>query len=198
MGKERTAEWYDMAKDDEMYICGPEETSYYPMWKWILGHLSMKHDDYGIIELGCGTGQFADLALRLGYNYEVGYDFAKELVRIARGRIPGHSDHFMVKDIFEVIGELPRNNPIICTEVLEHITRAPEIVESMWDKRTFIFSVPSYDAKGHVKTYPKLRDVEDLCNDHIVIEEIKRFEQRRMKRRRWIWCIIASGGMYYI
>lgn len=157
MTKEQPPEFYNAmyrtGGSGGEYLNPPEECIYYPAWKHVMSFLYKKTDR--ILELGCGPGQLAYLLMKNGYDYRMGVDFSDEAIKMARARNFGKRDKFWLGDILHpsFYNDPVRFNTIICCEVLEHIKEDLKLLELIPKGTRFIFSVPNYNSKSHVRYF---------------------------------------------
>ena len=113
MSIERDPIYYNkIYRESSEYKLHYKESVYYQMWKIII---LLIPDKTPIIELGCGTGQFAQICIDAGKNYSHGYDFSLEAIMIAKEK---GLNVCKLGDIMKIkIG----NCIIVCLETLEHI-----------------------------------------------------------------------------
>ena len=145
--------YYDeIFKDSPIYNCGFEKSPYYNLWFEIIGMLQDKRDLL-IYDVGCGTGQF--LAMLEHYNYYnlIGFDFSMEAVMKAIDNTQYASvgygnihDKIVISDI------------VICCEVLEHIEKDCEVLQS-WNCKQVILTVPDFDDPAHLRYFEDVDDV---------------------------------------
>ena len=160
--------WYNeaYAKSTE-YRKEPEDSIYIEVWNKAISLIKNER----ILDFGCGPGQFAKLLLKNGKRFVKGYDFSNEAIILAQRANPQHKRLFVVKDLLK-IEKVPAYDLVICFEVLEHITQDLEVIKKVGSGKRFIFSVPNYDYKSHVRKfetedeiiqrYSKLLDVEQI------------------------------------
>ena len=169
---------------DNMFIKGgysgvydlPSNRSwYYPLYKKVLGEIQ-KTECKTILEVGCGTGGFADLACKKKYSY-TGFDFSEVAVKKARLRT-GFPELFFIGDALDKSSYRVAHDMIVCTEVLEHIEKDLELI-SLWKKGVhLICSVPNYDAASqHVRFFSTSDQVFDRYNQIIEIEKIEKLKK---------------------
>src|SRR3989304_2872934 len=95
---EQQVKWYDDAyKVSLEYQKEPEDSRYYPIWNKALSLIN----DERIIDLGCGSGQFAKLLLNHGKDFICGIDFSREAISMAQELNPGYKQKFIVGDILK-------------------------------------------------------------------------------------------------
>ncbi len=153
---EKDSKYYDDAYSERTeYSCHYNESYYLFVWKHVV-ELLKQYTFPRIIELGCGTGQFAHYLRDNGYINYTGYDFSKKAIGIAKEM---SSQRFEYRDI---------RNPIyydcdivICLEVLEHVNKDVDIIKSIPKNTDIIFSLPKFDDEAHVRFF---RDKEEIIN----------------------------------
>lgn len=169
MGKEQNSEYYDHAfKGNAQYLCDPDKSKYYDMWNIALSWL--KKSEW-LVELGSGTGQFAELALSRGYEYLYGVDFSKEAVKIANERI-GKRIFYEKNIVYENPFVDSIHETVICFETLEHIEDDIAVVKKVQSGKRFIFSVPNFDDPGHVRTFRNEKEVLVRYGDLLNLKQV--------------------------
>ena len=167
---EQPATYYDLAyKTRPEYTCHYSESYYYPMWEKVIDMLkTMKELD--ILELGCGTGQFAHmLEDRLTKKYR-GIDFSKEAISIAFKKC---KQRFWIEDFKRIDKkDFAEYTCIMALEVLEHINNDIQIIDKIKTGTHFIFSVPSFDDPAHVRYFRNENEVRNRYEDKIDIQRI--------------------------
>lgn len=131
-----------------------------------------------IVELGCGTGQLAEILLFEGYNYIRGVDFSKVGIDISTkrcnlidfnkaglrlGRKATNAicnGMFQVADLYkyEIKDEY---NTIISLEVLEHIEKDILVINKINQNKRVIFSLPMFANEAHVRFFVSEQTVID-------------------------------------
>lgn len=152
------------------YFDDPENVLLYPVWKKILDNISK---DEKILDVGCGPGQFAQLAIKENKNYILGIDFSKEAIKMAKKRNPNYQNRFIlgnaVKD--KTLYDIDYDVAILC-EVLEHVNEDLKIIDNIRKNKRLIISLPSYNAKGHVRYFDNEKSIIDRYKNLIVIDSI--------------------------
>ena len=152
---QKNQSWYNeaYAKSTE-YRKEPEDSIYINVWNTAIELINNER----VVDLGCGSGQFAKLLLKKEKRFVYGVDYSTEAISIAKGLNPEHSEKFVVKDLLKDY-KLPAHDLIICCEVLEHITEDLSVVRKIQSGKRFIFSVPNYDYKSHVRKFETGREI---------------------------------------
>jgi 2-polyprenyl-3-methyl-5-hydroxy-6-metoxy-1,4-benzoquinol methylase len=168
---ENIATYDNMFKDGGyagVYDLPSNKSWYYPLYKKIISEIK-KTNGKKILEVGCGTGAFAELILKYGYTYK-GFDFSEVAVKKAALRT-GIKEIFYQGDALAESSYNPNYDMVVCTEVLEHIEDDLGAI-SLWKKGAYIFcSVPNYDAPGqHVRFF---QNTDQVLNRYSPVIDIK-------------------------
>lgn len=162
MGTARDARWYDQAfLGSAAQQADPRDAGWYPLWSAVLDEIPR---DCCVLDLGCGSGQLASMWSEReprGGLY-VGLDFSCERIRKARERAP--TAMFLIADIYSwssAYVDFPTPDIVVMTEVLEHLERDVEVIESLPSGSLLILSVPTTDSASHVRHFPDIRDAVD-------------------------------------
>lgn len=149
---EQPAEWYDAVfSESEHYDVHYTRSAYYFMWSIIVDRLRQASVTC-VLEIGCGTGQFAEFLFDEGIGSYVGLDFSEVAVAKARRRVPSYT--FIVGDarISDVYSQR-RYDAIVCTEVLEHITEDLSVVSRFPTGCRCLCTVPNFPYLSHVRHF---------------------------------------------
>ncbi len=157
-GSEAPASWYDegYAKGLGHHTCHYTESQYYFVWSVIADRL---RGASGVLEIGCGAGQLAELLADQGLERYVGFDFSAEAIKLARARCPQLD--FRVEDARRTgLLDDASYDTIVCTEVLEHIEDDLQVVESIPSGRRVLATVPNFDSLSHVRFFENAEEAE--------------------------------------
>jgi 2-polyprenyl-3-methyl-5-hydroxy-6-metoxy-1,4-benzoquinol methylase len=157
-GKERDATWYDnMFAGSEEYHRPYYSSIYYHLWTVIADRIR-RSSTTGVLEIGCGPGQFASLLWEVGIKQYVGLDFSPKAVEMARQTVPGFV--FTVGDArVSTVYETATYDILVCTEVLEHISDDLLIVSRFKPGCRCIGTVPSFPHASHVRFFSSCDEV---------------------------------------
>lgn len=109
-----------------------------------------------ICELGCGSGQFANMLFDKGFINYTGVDYSKKGIEIAQSNNEKYKDRFICADVFGFLKEQKKPSDLyVVFEVLEHISRDIELVKSLPKNSWILFSVPNFMSFDHLRTYEK-------------------------------------------
>ena len=165
---EQSVKWYDEAyKVSPEYRKEPEDSRYYPIWDKAL---SLIKDEW-VIDIGCGSGQFAKLLLNNGKCFLFGIDFSGEAILIAQKLNPEYKQKFIVGDLLDGFRRSPYDL-VTCFEVLEHIVKDLDVIKKIESGKRFIFSIPNYDYHSHVRKFNSEDEIFKRYSDLIDIKGI--------------------------
>jgi SAM-dependent methyltransferase len=153
-------------KGSEKYGCHYSESVYFPIWQEAIRHMEGR-----VLELGCGTGQFAEM---IGERKDVRYlgvDYSKEAIAQAKFRNPGMN--FLCEDVFKVY--VPIVDVIVMLELLEHIKEDIKLINKFQRGKKLIFSIPDFPAENHYRCFKNTREIKDYYR-RILFNEIKEFK----------------------
>jgi 2-polyprenyl-3-methyl-5-hydroxy-6-metoxy-1,4-benzoquinol methylase len=154
----RTGAWYDAfyrkakLNPKHQYRLDPAKCIYAEMWTRALEWIG---DAERILDIGCGPGQFAQMAIRAGKTYYSGVDFSREAVVWARERNPSHARAFDVCDLGKPVATAGAYDVAVLFEVLEHIDDDLGLLAKLRRGAHVILSVPNYGFTSHVRHFPK-------------------------------------------
>jgi 2-polyprenyl-3-methyl-5-hydroxy-6-metoxy-1,4-benzoquinol methylase len=185
MGTEQIAEYYDKAfSEDKKYQGNYRDLPHFPVFQIALSHMKEYHCPF-VLELGCGTGQFAKYLWDNGVREYMGVDFSEVAVELARKMSP---QVFSVGDLMTY--SFPSEfNCFVMMEVLEHIEKDLEIIEKIKQDANIIFSVPNFNDPAHVRFFSSKSEVEERYKRLVRIQEI-------LKYRNWYVVKGVRNGTY--
>jgi len=167
---EQQVKWYDEAyKVSLEYKKEPEDSRYYPVWDKAL---SLIQDEW-VIDIGCGSGQFAKMLLNNDKCFLLGIDFSSEAISIAQRLNPKYKQNFVVGDLLNGFQRSPYDL-VTCFEVLEHIDKDLDVIKKIESGKRFIFSVPNYDYQSHVRKFDSETEIIKRYSDLVDIKHIYR------------------------
>lgn len=146
------ASWYNAALPGSRAMSPLEESSSLPLYE---AAADLIDTSLPVVDLGCGTGRFAELLRRRGVQTYAGLDFAADAIDEARRycRAPGFSFH--VADL--------RTAPLmfisatyVLLEVLEHLDDDRGLLARLRRGAPIVISVPDFWSASHVRVFPQV------------------------------------------
>ena len=151
---EKDSKYYDDAYSVRPeYSCNYNESYYIFVWRAVVAILEQYYKPK-ILELGCGTGQFAHFLEDNGFIDYLGCDFSKKGIEIATNM---SNQKFFVCDIKGI--EKYNCEVVVCLEVLEHIEKEIELIKSIPKNTDIIFTVPTFGDPAHLRFFKNKEDV---------------------------------------
>lgn len=182
--QERGAGWYDrvFSQPGTIYHVHYTKSPYYFIWTVIADRIPRSAS---ILEIGCGTGQFASFLSDRGISGYVGFDFSEQAVASARQRCPGLE--FYVADARNTeLLDRTEYKLVVCTEVLEHIEADLSVVHRIRAGTRCLLTVPSFDYPSHVRYFSSISEVSDRYGSFFKEYEVDEFLKD------------ASGDRYFL
>ena len=147
---ERDAQYYDAYFEaNPAYHLPYRDSHYFPLWVQVEFQLR-PYKAKRILELGCGTGQFAQYLHDLDYPHYRGTDFSPEAVERARANSPYT---FEVADATAPETYAEPFDVALSLEMLEHIEGDLVVMDRIPEGTLCVFSVPNFDHPGHVRWF---------------------------------------------
>lgn len=161
-GAAMPSSYYDRVyRNKDAYKVDYPSSRYYFIWSIVADRLA-RENGHGILDLGCGPGQFAQLLRDRGIDEYVGVDFSEASIDIARRLAPFYEfKHADLTDP-EALKRLETEyDTVVLLEVLEHLDEDLELLSRIRPGARVIFSVPDFDAVGHVRFFATEAEVEE-------------------------------------
>ncbi len=168
MGRYRKPEYYDKAFQLDKYNCHYSDTIYYEMWEKVISYL---YRSDAILEIGCGTGQFAEMLIDHSFFSYCGLDFSKVAIQKA---IERNGEYFSLHDVRKPFDGI--YDTIICLETLEHIDNDIIVLKNLKSGTKFIGSVPIGNDPAHVRVFQTPESIIERYGTLLDIEEIILFD----------------------
>ncbi|WP_095331343.1 methyltransferase domain-containing protein [Helicobacter sp. 11S02596-1] len=157
---DKNANFYDeLYQSDRAY----EKNVYYPGWEYackILDTAKNEGNAVCVLDIGCGSGEFAKMLFDRGVKNYQGIDFSAQAISIAREKIPQWQVRFIQQDIFTTDKIAQPYSHICIFEVLEHINDDLKILSKILPQTHIIASVPNFYSKGHVRIFEDIHAVQ--------------------------------------
>jgi len=155
---ERSSEWYDRAfsrtlETHKHYT----EANHYFLWSTIV-YLITRDGVRSVLDLGCGSGQFADLLRDRGIREYRGVDFSQKRVEWASQHCPDFT--FVVEDalhtdLFRTFGY----DSVVCAEFLDHVQSDIEVIRRIRPGARFYAIVPNFPYLSHTRYFRDSNEV---------------------------------------
>ena len=184
--KQRDSRHYNLVYEgSEVYCKEPEDIpQYYPMWS-AAGDIVSKAGCGTLVDLGCGPGHFAKVLINKGVINDIvkkyhGYDFSRVSIDMAKNIVDNHGAClFEERDLlaFDFSRSKPRDTMYVSFEFFEHICGDLSIIKKIPSESKVCFSVPSFDAYGHVRFFKDKEEVIERYSKLIDIKYIEEFIQ---------------------
>lgn len=115
--------------------------------------------DVPVVDLGCGTGRFAEQVRRRGCGSYHGIDFSPLAVAEAKLYLNGWG-RFEVGDLreWEPGDDRPSDAVYVCLETLEHLEDDVDLIRRIPVGHQIVFSVPNYGGEAHLRVFQNASD----------------------------------------
>lgn len=176
MSIERSSKYYDnIYLDSEKYEEKPEESRYHKMWLHVI---ELIPQDVDVVDLGCGTGQFATLFRKYTFGKYKGYDFSKVAIEKANN-LELEDCVFQIKDLRKT--NLSKEKGFfISLETFEHLNDY-DLIKKLGLGREIIFTVPDFNDPSHIRYFHSVNQVVERYKNVIQFELV-------IKVDRWFIC----------
>jgi trans-aconitate methyltransferase len=156
------ASWYEDVLPGSRAMAPLDESSALPVYRAAARFVPMH---LPVVDLGCGTGRFAELLNRRRQPAYYGYDFAPAVVAEAQRYVPHLT--FEVADLreWEHGPDLPDEVCYVLLEVLEHLDDDLDILTRLAPGQPVVLSLPNFWSESHVRRFLQPRDVFDRYGD---------------------------------
>ncbi|TKJ40883.1 hypothetical protein CEE36_09065 [candidate division TA06 bacterium B3_TA06] len=173
MGELKTSSYYDnIYLTSEEYRLPYKDSRYYVLWTQILQFIK-RIDEPKILEIGCGTGQFANYLYDEGYRDYHGFDFSPQAIKMAKDVV---NLHFTVGDATNPNCYNCDYNVIVALEVLEHVADDLAVIKNIREGTPIVFSLPTLDDPAHVRRFKTRSQIIRRYYKLIDIKEIVRIK----------------------
>lgn len=124
------------------------KSNYHGLYKFVKDLINKEEK---ILEIGCGTGQFADMLIKDNFNYILGIDFSNQGIDMCKERCK--KDCFLCNNIYDFCFNTIDFDVAISLEVFEHLEKDVDVINKLPKDKRLIFSVPTYDDIAHVRFF---------------------------------------------
>lgn len=155
---QKGAEWYDASFEACVdWLCHYSESEYYFLWAVIVDRIQ-RVGCQSLLEIGCGTGQLANLIRdKIACKYS-GFDFSQRRIEHAQKAYPDLS--FVQQDAFQTnLFTTSDYDTVVCTEFLEHVEGDTVILGKVRKGSRFYGTVPNFPFIAHVRHFQDENEV---------------------------------------
>lgn len=177
MGNEQPAEFYDGIKYMKPHIFERYSVIYNAAADLLPNRESPSKCPV-IIDLGCGVGHFAKIVQQRGYQDYWGIDFSGQMIEKSKANIIPSDDPMVIYQFtkgnlldYKVQKLYQGYKLFVLLEVLEHITEDLKILASIPKGAQVIFSLPSFDAKSHVRKFKNIEQIHARYKDYLIFNK---------------------------
>lgn len=155
--------FYDVAMtgSDEPAMLPLDESPWLELYRQASWMIPRSHP---VVDLGCGTGRFAEQLRRREHCRYHGVDFSSATIDVARGYVPAIEGDweasFEVCDLREWAPDPNRASTTVyvCLETLEHLDDDVSVIRRIPVGHELIFSVPNYGGAAHLRCFQNASD----------------------------------------
>lgn len=154
--KAKGSDTYDkIYSKSKKYKAHYRHSPYYDMWDQAFRLIP---DGSSVVDIGCGTGQFARLCADRNVIHYTGMDFSQVAIDMARVICPEFT--FRCVDVTDsLIFNLDKGDVIVMLEFLEHIDDDIGLLKKIPKDTRIVASVPNYMCSTHVRCFPSVTDI---------------------------------------
>lgn len=145
---------------------------YVTLWDKLSQCLS-KRDVKSVLDIGCGPGRLGKMLKDTGFDYS-GFDFSSVGVGICKS----HGLNVWEGNALDEGHYKKQYDAYISTEVLEHITDDLKVIENIPVGSLFVFSVPNFMCKSHVRCFRNEKQIRSRYSSLLDIERVKKVGKR--------------------
>jgi len=162
MNNVKDSSWYDtIYKGIHAYHVHYTENRYHFIWAIIADRIA-RSDVNNIIDIGCGTGQFASVLHDRGISNYTGVDFSSVGIEIACSVCPWSDYKFVISDMSQSHHDILYNYTYDCfvaVEFLEHVQNDLDILSQIKSGVKCYASVPNFPFDSHVRHFNTVDEV---------------------------------------
>lgn len=132
------------------------------MFQTAMDWIGTQEKELPIYEIGCGSGQFANMLFDNGYLNYTGIDFSRQAIELAKRANPEYANQFICEDVFCSLSKNTGEKGLfVLFEVLEHMKKDEELLDMLPAGSKVIFSVPDFKSFNHIRTFDSLEAIQN-------------------------------------
>lgn len=188
MGSEQSADYYNTLDTNQTYL-DKIESIYRRVYEKAMTLIDFKKYPR-ILDIGCESASFVKFLKNINYKNYLDIDFADKVLEFSKKRFPDYN--FMIGDLSnrEFLKEtFKKFNFFVCFEVLEHINLDLELIEEIPQGNEFIFSVPNFDCKGHVRFFKNFNEIKERYSHLLNFSDSNMFKIPRKRTQACFFLI---------
>lgn len=164
---------------------------YFNIWIAAIRNLLFLNNNTSIIDIGCGTGQFANMIFDIGFSNYMGIDCSRKNINIAKKNNPNFNDNFKCVDTF--LEYISNKNYEIATlfNIMEHIQEDVEVLECIKTGTKILLTVPTFPNPNHVRYFNNIEEVSNRYGNLINILDIQIIPLNNINNTNNIYLITA-------
>jgi len=173
-GPAKGKDFYEnMYNTEQEYHHDYHDSIYLAVWAQVYRFLR-RIPDVRILEVGCGSGQFASFLNAMGIqSYFKGFDLSDQAIQIARQRVGFDFSQGDACDSKNYTGDY---NTIVTLETMEHIPDEFAALNNMPAGKYIVMSLPDFEYESHYRWFTCTRQIEKRYYRHIDIQEIVKID----------------------
>jgi len=178
--------FYDRMYDTEAeYGKDFRDSMYLAVWAQVYSHLR-QIPDARVLEVGCGSGQFASFLQTLGFTgYVRGFDLSSQAVETARRRVSYQFDQGDATRPENYRGDY---NTVVSLETVEHIPDDFSMLVNIPAGTTLVMTLPDFEYESHYRWFTNPRQIEKRYYRYLDIRSITKIQ-------KW-YVVLATGGSF--
>ena len=183
-------EFYDRAMCDahEPAMLPLEQSPWLELYRQASWMIAASHP---VVDLGCGTGRFAEQLRRREHARYTGLDFSPAAIAECRAYVPAADADtaweadFHVRDLRDWLPDDQRAGSTVytCLETLEHLEDDVDLIRRIPPGHEIVFSVPNYGGEAHLRTFQNAGDAWQRYGHLLTFQS---------------WLLIGDGPRYFI
>ena len=159
-------EWYDESFESNAHWSFHYTRSpWYYIWTVLTDRIIGGEPAAKVLDIGCGSGQMAQMLFDHGVRDYVGFDFSSKRIERAKKTVPDF--RFEVANAYETdLYRQAEYDTVVCTEFLEHVDEDLMVIDRIPPGKRFLGTVPDFGGGSHVRFFTSAEAVEDRYRSH--------------------------------